>query len=138
EAGDSAPEAGLKQLGVWPELQVADVRHGLLQRAKVLEHTRGQAARWKSAVMLEGKAFDILILMPILDAASMMIIRALQHLDDTYADGIGIPGSPDLQAGQYTVVLYDEAVPLERALAQFMDDNAANHTFVVCQLATRC
>ncbi len=137
QPGDS-PEAALTHMATWTGLRVADVRHVLLQRAGLLEHTRGQAARWKAPVALDGKVYDILILMPILGNTSMVQLRALQHLDLEESELLSVPLAPDLEAGKYTVVLYDEAVPLERALAQFMEENAASHTFVVCQLATRC
>jgi len=138
--GSSSSEAILEEVGSWPRVTVSQIRSNILQRALPLEHTRGQAAKWAYSISHRGNLYDFLILMPISQGDATVRIRALAHeTDSSVSEELpSIPLSPNLEAGKYTVVLYDESVSLERSLAQFMEDNAENHSFLVFQQSTRC
>jgi len=134
------PQAALEEIGTWADMTTTQIRATILQRALPLEHTRGQAARWAYSITHRGNLYDFLILMPILQGDATLRIRALAHETEgpVPEEMPSVPLSPNLEAGKYTVVLYDESVSLERSLAQFMEDNAENHSFLIFQQSTRC
>ncbi len=142
---DALMDVGHTEIGRWPGGSAAAIRDMILQRATPLEHTRDQAARWSYSVKHGGHRFDFLILMPIVHKDAVLLIRALTHLDDSSdsdaaagGEFSAVPMILDLQAGKYTVVLYDASESLEQALAYLMDEKASEHSFVVAQYVTRC
>jgi hypothetical protein len=134
----AATNAALTQMGSWTDHSTTTLRHSILQRARPLEHTRGQAARWAYSMNYEDRMYDFLILLPISHSAPAIFIRALHHSINIPENAASdVPLAPSLEAGKYTVILYDESVSLEKSLAQFISENSDNHTFVISQLATR-
>jgi hypothetical protein len=129
---------GLTELGRWPGSHSGSVRHFMAVRAIPIEHTRGQAMRWVYPCTSGGQTYDLLILIPIVQGAPLILIRAIAHIHNGQAtDGPAVPLSPSLKAGQYTVVLYDESCSLSHSLAGFVAENEAEHQFLLSQQATR-